>query len=546
MTENFEPADCDRNSINRTGTGPVSGRRFISLFTVLVMIAGLVFASIQPASATAPAGMDWTARTATELNSWRGVTYGNGTFVAVAYDGTNRVMTSADGTTWTPHAAAATTDNMWWSVTYGNGVFVAVAPHGSGTKLVMTSPNGSDWTARTAVEASYWKSVTFGNGKFVAVASDGTKRVMTSTDGITWTAQTAAEASSWQSVTYGLVGGTGMFVAVSSDGANRIMTSPDGVTWTTQTAAQDSSWQSVTYGGGTFVAVAQGGTKLVMTSTDGSTWTTRTAANAAAWSAVTYGGGMFVAVNYNYGGTQAMTSSDGISWTLQTTPGDSNWRSVTYGGGTFVAVAINGTDRVMTGVFSWPDAPTSLVATPGNGSASIAFTPGGAGTSAITKYQYQIGSGAWLDAPAGTTSPVMISGLTNYAVNSIKLRAYNNAGGGTASSPVAVTPKVSAPVITSAFSGTMAGVVARGINVGFAGVTSPGATMASYRINVYTKGTNTVVSTLSVSRNIRSGFLGGLTRGVEYDVRVTGYLTVPGSPLITRATYESATTTVRV
>ena len=36
----------------------------------------------------------WTARTAAEANYWRSVTYGNGLFVAVAYNGTNRVMTS--------------------------------------------------------------------------------------------------------------------------------------------------------------------------------------------------------------------------------------------------------------------------------------------------------------------------------------------------------------------------------------------------------------------------------------------------------------------
>lgn len=81
-------------------------------------------------------GETWTARMAAEANPWQSVTYGNGLFVAVAYNGTNRVMTSPDGVTWTARSAAE--QNQWYSVTYGNGVFVAVAD--SGTNRVMTSP----------------------------------------------------------------------------------------------------------------------------------------------------------------------------------------------------------------------------------------------------------------------------------------------------------------------------------------------------------------------------------------------------------------------
>lgn len=70
--------------------------------------------------------------------------------------------------------------------------------------------------------------------------------------------------------------------------------------------------------------------------------------------------------------------------------------------------------------------------------------------------------------------------------------------------------------------------------------------MVSYRVSAYAKGTNTVVSTVLVHPRGRAGFLGGLTKGVEYDIRVVGYLTLAGSPLLTRGTYESATRTVRV
>ncbi|MTA78115.1 MAG: hypothetical protein F2520_07635, partial [Actinobacteria bacterium] len=60
--------------------------------------------AVSDAVSVTPAVVDavtWTARTAAEANSWSSVTYGNGVFVAVAYSGSNRVMTSTDGVTWT-------------------------------------------------------------------------------------------------------------------------------------------------------------------------------------------------------------------------------------------------------------------------------------------------------------------------------------------------------------------------------------------------------------------------------------------------------------
>jgi len=64
-------------------------------------------------------------------------------------------------------------------VCYGDELFVAVAK--DGTNRVMTSPDGITWTAKLAAGANSWRSVcSNGNGTFVAVASSGTYRVMTS------------------------------------------------------------------------------------------------------------------------------------------------------------------------------------------------------------------------------------------------------------------------------------------------------------------------------------------------------------------------------
>jgi hypothetical protein len=142
-------------------------------------------------------GINWTSRSSAADNEWRSVTYGNGLFVAVSSNGTNRVMTSPDGITWTSRSAAVS--NPWQSVTYGNGLFVAVSSTGSGNR-VMTSPDGITWTSRTSAADKIWTSVTYGNGLFVAVANDG--YVMTSPDGTTWTSRTSAAAGyQWSSVT---------------------------------------------------------------------------------------------------------------------------------------------------------------------------------------------------------------------------------------------------------------------------------------------------------------------------------------------------------
>jgi biotin carboxyl carrier protein len=94
------------------------------------------------------------------------------------------------------------------------------------------------------------------------------------------------------------------------------------------------------------------------------------------------------------------------------------------------------------GAATAPAAPTALVATSGNGSASIAFTAGADNGSAITNYEYSTNNGStWTTrSPAATTSPISISGLTNGTAYNVKLRAVNNVGAGAESSAVSVTP----------------------------------------------------------------------------------------------------------
>ena len=95
-----------------------------------------------------------------------------------------------------------------------------------------------------------------------------------------------------------------------------------------------------------------------------------------------------------------------------------------------------------------PAAPTGLAAIAGDSSATISFTAGSDGGSAVTNYKYSTdGTNYTALSPANTSSPVTISGLTNGTSYNIYLKAVNSIGDGTASSSVSVTPV--APVISN-------------------------------------------------------------------------------------------------
>ena len=286
---------------------------------------------------------EWVLYDAAEQNSWQSVVYGNGKFVAVSRDGTNRVMTSTDGRNWTAYSAPQST---WSSVTYGNGMFVAVTSNTIGSGLrVMTSTDGENWISRDA-PAGYWTSVTYGNGRFVAVAHSGTNRVMTSTDGENWTVYSApvisgGNTSSDRLVTYG----NGQFVAVAGAGARSVMLSSDGQNWTTHETPAVEYIRSVVYGGGKYIITSGNNPSSyrMLMSTDGKNWTeVRSGTGAAGWFPV-YGNGNFAIGTTNYDRVQI--SPNGTEWRESIIPQSGNWK-MSYGKGCFVAVSSSGDKRV--------------------------------------------------------------------------------------------------------------------------------------------------------------------------------------------------------
>ena len=101
-------------------------------------------------------------------------------FVAVASGGTNRVMTSPDGITWTSRTSTSACFSVCWSPELS--IFVASGTSGT----ISYSPDGINWTAKSISGSNSWYSVCWSPelSIFVAVANSGTNRVITSNIGM--------------------------------------------------------------------------------------------------------------------------------------------------------------------------------------------------------------------------------------------------------------------------------------------------------------------------------------------------------------------------
>ena len=102
--------------------------------------------------------------------------------------------------------------------------------------------------------------------------------------------------------------------------------------------------------------------------------------------------------------------------------------------------AASGVVQVTPAVISPPDAPNIGLATPGDGSASIAFSPpANNGGAAISQYTATCNPGSKTGNSA--TSPMTVGALTNGVTYTCSVTATNSAGTGPASVTVDVTPQ---------------------------------------------------------------------------------------------------------
>jgi len=93
-----------------------------------------------------------------------------------------------------------------------------------------------------------------------------------------------------------------------------------------------------------------------------------------------------------------------------------------------------------------PSAPVINSITTGNAQLSVSFTASSNGGSAITNYKYSIdGSTYTAFSPSTTTSPLVITGLTNDTTYPVTIKAVNAINDSSASNSISATPTLTVP-----------------------------------------------------------------------------------------------------
>ena len=269
-------------------------------------------------------------------NTYR-VCYGNGKFVATAYN-SNIAGYSTDGINWKKTTLPAS--GYWGNLCYGNGKFVAICANWNSdnkTNIAAYSTDGIAWTKTTLPTSSNYQAICYGNGKFVTITHTAGIGAY-STDGITWTqfVLPSLNTGGYIDITYG--NGKFIMIGYNNDVAAY---STDGITWTEATLPDTANWQGVCYGNGKFVAVAHN-SDIIAYSTDGITWrrSFTNSFNSIGFSGIIYGNGYFIAYSQTSSAAIAY-STDGLIWgNYYSAASPINWAA--YHNGVFVFACTNG------------------------------------------------------------------------------------------------------------------------------------------------------------------------------------------------------------
>ena len=238
-------------------------------------------------------------------------------FVAVGQSGL--VLTSPNGTTWTPRTSG-TSARMRAAVASGN-LLVAVGETGA----IITSADGITWTPQTSGVSETLRGVAASPTRYVTVGGQTASLIRFSDDGVSWAAATTVPAlGALRAVTWG----NGQFVAVGASGA--VLTSPNGQVWTQQNANSTERLDGAFWTGSNFTVFTSTG--KVLTSSDAATWTSAQSTPPSWIEGLTWSDTQFIAVG---GSGKIKTSPDATAWTWQTSGTTNTIHGITWTG-TFV------------------------------------------------------------------------------------------------------------------------------------------------------------------------------------------------------------------
>ena len=194
--------------------------------------------------------IDWVIASNADDVYFSDVTYGVGQFVTVGSNGS--VLTSTNGRAWVARDSGFMGD--LYSAVYGNGIFIA-----SAWNAVLTSPDGVDWTEHdltsvTGDDSALLLGLAYGGGAFVAVGSRGL--ILSSTNGTSWAAESSGTLASLYSVAYG----NRTFLVVGGSGT--VFSSTNATDWVSRDPGTMELLSGAAYGANTFVVVGGGGAIL--------------------------------------------------------------------------------------------------------------------------------------------------------------------------------------------------------------------------------------------------------------------------------------------
>jgi len=188
-----------------------------------------------------------------------------------------------------------------------------------------------------------------------------------------------------------------------------------------------------------------------------------------------------------------------------------------------------------------PDAPIMNSVVLGDRSATINFSAGASNGRAITNYQYtcsSTGTDNWVTLdPASTTSPIIVSNLTNGATYSVKLKAISSAGTSAASAAQSVTPATApaAPTITSVTAGNYKATINITANA------TNGSAISNYKYTCSSTGADNWI-TLSPASASTTIVVTGLSNETLYSVKVIAVNGVGDSAASTASSVTPTTT----
>jgi len=179
-----------------------------------------------------------------------------------------------------------------------------------------------------------------------------------------------------------------------------------------------------------------------------------------------------------------------------------------------------------------PAAPTLNSVTPGNNSASVAFTAGATGGSAITGFSASCASsnGGTTQSNTGASSPIVVSSLTNGDTYSCTVTATNAEGTSAASNTSGSFPALTvpgAPTLTGVTLGTDAGIVA------FTAGSNGGGPIEAYTATCTSSDGGVTQSAIGTSSPIT---VGSLTSGNTYTCTVLAINVIGDSPASSAST----------